>query len=421
MKNYLAILFLVAPLFGWSQSNVPLDSCISWSYRHYEYEKQAMAYRESAELADKNVSKNWYPSLVLDANATYQNENIELALPSNIPGLESPMVPLNFNRVLINFNQTIYDGSMTANQRKLEQSKYSILEQKIETEKIKVKSKVTGIYMSILLTSDNIALLESKRKVVAERLKVIRSASEYGSVTAVTIKSLEAEMLKIDQHIIEAEHAKRALHLALSEITGKEIPVSTDLIKPQPLISYDDNVENRPEIKLLDMQIENFELQKGMIGTSRNVRINAFGNIGGGYPGYNIFKDEVAPMALIGLKLQWSIIDYGKVNNEEQILSLNQNIMMSEQNRARSQFVTELKTQQQEVKKMQDLLAKDDQVITLRSEISKIKAAELENGTITSTDYITELNQEEEAKLNQKLHELKLVLAELNYLTIQGK
>ena len=228
-------------------------------------------------------------------------------------------------------------------------------------------------------------------------------------------------MLKIDQHIIETEHAKRALHLALSEITGKEIPESSDLIKPQPLISYDDNVENRPEIKLLNMQIENFELQKGMIGTSRNVRINAFGNIGGGYPGYNIFKNEVAPMALIGLKLQWNIIDYGKVNNEEQILSLNQIITLSEQNRARSQFVTELKTQQQEVKKMQDLLAKDDQVITLRSEISKIKAAELENGTITSTDYITELNQEEEAKLNQKLHELKLVLAELNYLTIQGK
>ncbi|MCK5704767.1 MAG: TolC family protein, partial [Cyclobacteriaceae bacterium] len=137
--------------------------------------------------------------------------------------------------------------------------------------------------------------------------------------------------------------------------------------------------------------------------------------------GYNIFKDEVAPMALIGIKLQWNIVDYGKVKNEHQILSLNQSITLSEQNRARSQFVTELKTQQQEVKKMQDLLAKDDQVITLRSEISKIKAAELENGTITSTDYITELNQEEEAKLNQKLHELKLVLAELNYLTIQGK
>lgn len=420
MKNYIFYIFMITPLIGWSQSEVLLDSCISWSYDHFEYQSQSRAYQESAELADKNASKNWYPKFVLDGNATYQNENIELTLPP-VPGLESPQVPLNFNRILINFNQSIYDGSMTANQRKLEQSKYSILEQKVETEKIQVKSKVTGIFMSILLTTDNITLLESKRAVVAERLKVLESASEYGSVTSVTLKSLQAEILKVDQQLIEAKHTQKSLYISLSEITGKEILDSTELIKPQPLISYDNNVENRPEIKLLNMQIENFELQKGMIQTTRNVRINAFGNIGAGYPGYNIFKDEVAPMALIGVKLQWNIVDYGKVKNDKQILSLSQNITLSEQSRARTQFVTELKTQQQEVKKMQDLLAKDDQMIALRTEITKIKAAELDNGTITSTDYIAELNQEEEAKLNQKLHELKLVLAELNYLTIQGK
>ena len=158
-----------------------------------------------------------------------------------------------------------------------------------------------------------------------------------------------------------------------------------------------------------------------MLQTSRNVRINAFGNIGGGLPGYNIFSNGVAFMGLIGIKLQWNIVDYGKVKNDKQILFLNQNIALSEQNRARTQFITELKTQHQEVKKMQDLLANDNQIIALRIEITQIKASELDNGTITSTDYITELNHEEEARLNQKLHELKLILAELNYLTIQGK
>ena len=148
MKNILTITLLLISQLSWSQSSVSLDSCINWAYDHFAYEKQALAYRESAELADKNVRKNWTPKFVLDANATYQNENIELALPENIPGFESPTVPLNFNRVLINFNQAIYDGSVTANQRKLEESKYSILEQKIETEKIQVKSKVTGVYKS---------------------------------------------------------------------------------------------------------------------------------------------------------------------------------------------------------------------------------------------------------------------------------
>jgi len=421
MKKYLLILFLQIPFLGWSQSGISLDSCISWAYDHFAYESQVLAYRESAEIADLNIrKKTWYPKFVLDANATYQNENIELALPENIPGFESPTVPLNFNRVLVNFNQAIYDGSLSANQRRLEESKYSILEQKVETEKIQVKSKVTGIYMSILLTTDNIALLESKRSVVTERINVLKSAVEFGSATPVSLKSLEAEILKIDQQIIEARHSQKTLYLSLSEITGKEISDASEIFKPAPIVIFNNDVENRPEIRLMNMQIANLELQKGMIGSSRNPRINAFGNVGAGYPGYNIFKDDVAPMALIGIKLQWNILAYGTVKNEKQILSINQNITLNEQNRARIQFVTELKTQQQEVIKMQDLLASDDQMITLRSEIIKIKASELDNGTITSTDYITELNLEEEAKLNQKIHELKLILAKLNYLTIQG-
>ncbi len=409
----------MTPISGWSQNTISLDSCIIWAYQHFEYEKQALAYRESAELADRNAVKTWYPQLVLDGNATYQNENI--SIPIVIPGIEGPKVPLNFNRLLVNFNQMIYDGSVTASKRNLEQSKYSILEKKIETEKINVKSKVTGIYMSIFLTSDNITLLESKKEVVSERLKVIQSAKEYGSVSLVTIKSLEAEILKIEQQIIEAEHTKKSLYLSLGEITDKEISDSRELTLPSPLVAFDNSVENRPEIQLFDMQIENYEFQKEMTGAMRNIKINAFGNIGGGYPGYDIFKDEVAFMGMVGIGFNWKILDYGKVKNEKQILTLHQNIILSEQNRVRTHFLTELQTQQQEVKKMQDLLAKDDQLIAIRSEIVQIKASELENGTITSTDYITELNQEEEARLNQTIHELKLLLAKLNYLTIQGK
>ncbi len=421
MNKLLFFLLIQFPLPSAASPPVTLDSCIQWAYDHYEYEKQAMAYRESAELADKNVVKSWYPSLLLDGNATYQNENINIPIDSPVPGLTIPDVPLNFNRLLVQFNQTIYDGSMTAHKRALEKSKYSLLEKKIETEKVKIKSKVISLYMSALLASDNIALLQSKLKVVQERLKVLKSASEYGAVPVVNIKSLEAEIMKIEQQIKEAEHSRQALLVTLSEITGKKSPEIHDLAKPEPVVVFDNNVDGRPEIQLLDMQIENYELQKKLTGVSRNPRINAYGSVGGGYPGYNIFKDEVAFMAMIGLGLKWNIIDYGKTKNEKQILTINQNIALMEQNRARTQLLAELKGQREEIAKMKDLLVRDDEMITLRAEISRIKASELDNGTITSTDYITELNLEEEARLNRAIHELKLILAELNYLTIQGK
>ncbi len=419
MKKWLLFITVLIPMGLAASTPVSLDSCIQWAYDHYQYELQAAAYRESAELADKNAVKNWYPSLLLDGSFTWQNENI--SIPVNVPGLDIPSVPLNFNRLLVQFNQTIYDGSMTAHKRKLEKSKYSILEKKIETEKVKIKSKVTGLYMSALLASDNIALLRSKLNVVKERLKVLKSASEFGAVPAVNIKSLEAEIMKIEQQIREVEHSRQALLVTLSEITGKKLSDFHDLSKPEPVLAFEENVDSRPEIQLLNMQIENYELQKKLTGVSRNPRINAFGSLGGGYPGYDIFKDEVSFMAMIGVGLKWNIIDYGKSKNEKQILTINQNIALMEQNRARTQLLAELRSQREEIAKMKDLLRRDEEMIALRAEISKIKASELDNGTITSTDYLTELNQEEEARLNRAIHELKLILAELNYLTIQGK
>ena len=50
-----------------------------------------------------------------------------------------------------------------------------------------------------------------------------------------------------------------------------------------------------------------------------------------------------------------------------------------------------------------------------------IKSVQLDEGIVTSSDYLIELNLEEEAILNAKIHELKLILSKLNYLTIQGK
>lgn len=126
-------------------------------------------------------------------------------------------------------------------------------------------------------------------------------------------------------------------------------------------------------------------------------------------------------MALVGMKLNWEIWDWNLVRNEKKIITLNQQIISSEQERANIQFRVELKQQHSEILKMNKLLENDAEMIALRSDISKMKATQLKNGATTSTEYITELNREEEARLNQKVHELKMILAKLNYITIQGK
>ena len=417
IKSHLVLSVLVLWSIS-SQAQLSLDSCINMAYDHFEYELQSEAYRSAADLAEKKANTNWYPKFVLDGNATYQNENINI--PVAAPGVESPNVPLNFNRLLVNFNQSIYDGSVTANKKKLEASKYSLLESQVETDKIKLKSKVISLYMSILLTKDQMEIISSKRAVVLDKLESLKGGEEYGATPMITIRSLQAELLSVDQQVIEVESTLSTLYSNLSETCGTEISPSTAIERPQPMVSLNNNVENRPEIQLLSLQIENYELQKGMVGTSRLPQLNAFGSFGGGLPGYNIFKDEVAFMGLVGIQLKWNIVDYGVAKNEKQILSLNQQISQMQQSRLRTQFISELKAAELEMAKMNRLLESDQEMIGLRKEISQMKSAQLDEGVVTATEYLSELNMEEEALLNYKIHELKLILSQLNYLTIQG-
>jgi outer membrane protein TolC len=413
------MIMLLIPFFGITQP-LTLDTCIQKAYHNFQYEKQALGYQRSAKLAIKNVNKAWLPKMLLDATSTYQNEQITIPIDAPIQGFEIPIPPLNFNRVVVNFSQNIYDGSISTAKKKLEGSKYEIQEKQIEVEKTQLKSKVISLFMGIQLTDENIELLKSKQEIINKRFEVLNEAAKYGGATEVNIKLLEAELLKIEQSIIEATHTRFALVASLGVLMDIELSPDQSFARPDPKVTYNNNVEKRPEIAIMNMQLKNIDFQKEMISTTRNPQINLFGTAGAGNPGYDIFKTDIGFMGMIGLKLQWNIIDWNYAQNEKQILSISQEIVMKQQNRARTQLLVELKNQQYEIEKYRSLLGQDEKLVQLRAEVSKIKAAELDNGTITSTDYLTEINAEEEAKLNQKMHELKLIMAKLNYINIQG-
>ena len=74
-----------------------------------------------------------------------------------------------------------------------------------------------------------------------------------------------------------------------------------------------------------------------------------------------------------------------------------------------------------EILKMETIIKTDVQIIQLREKVLQSYDSQLRNGVITSSDYITELNNLFDAKTNQKVHETQLQLAKINYQTIKGQ
>jgi hypothetical protein len=81
----------------------------------------------------------------------------------------------------------------------------------------------------------------------------------------------------------------------------------------------------------------------------------------------------------------------------------------------------QLKQQQAEINKYRALVATDDRIIALRTQVKLAAQAQLEQGVITAADYIREVNAEDQARLSKILHQLQLLQAQLNYQTITGK
>jgi outer membrane protein TolC len=68
-----------------------------------------------------------------------------------------------------------------------------------------------------------------------------------------------------------------------------------------------------------------------------------------------------------------------------------------------------------DILKYKQLITEDYEIVALRNEIIKASKAQLENGVITSSDYLREMNAADQARQSLLLHQLQLLQTELDY------
>jgi outer membrane protein TolC len=67
------------------------------------------------------------------------------------------------------------------------------------------------------------------------------------------------------------------------------------------------------------------------------------------------------------------------------------------------------------------MLESDTMLIALRSRITASAESQYENGTITATELLNEMNSEKQAMINYEIHKINLAMAKIEYLNISGK
>jgi outer membrane protein TolC len=179
---------------------------------------------------------------------------------------------------------------------------------------------------------------------------------------------------------------------------------------------------SRPELQLFDLRKEQLAAGIKVIDSKRMPKAFGFATLGyGNPPGSNFFKNEFAPYYLVGAGVKWNIFDWNKTRNERQINSYQQNIIENRKNDLTDNLKRLLESKNSEILSLKTLIETDTELITLRKRITATAESQYQNGTITATDYLNELNSERQADINYEIHKINLALSRIQYVNISGK
>jgi len=134
----------------------------------------------------------------------------------------------------------------------------------------------------------------------------------------------------------------------------------------------------------------------------------------------NMLSNDFQKFYIVGAKLSWSPWDWNQCSRDRKILEIQKEIISNQQDAFIKNVNVQSENEITTIKKMEELILKDEEIIKLREKITMVSFSKLTNGTIRSSDYIDDITAENQAKIEMKKHQIQILFAKFNYMVIKG-
>lgn len=424
MKRICVILFLCFLLLPGSmkgQEKITLAQCYEWARANYPQIRQYGLIGQTEQYNLSNAVKGWLPQVTVNAKATYQSDVTQLPFDADklsavMPGLEIPTLSKDQYQVVAELNQNIWDGGAIHTSRQLTKAQAEADRKQLESDLYTLNDRVNQLYFGCLLQEELIrqnVLLQKELQINIDRITAMMA---NGVANLSDRESMEVELLNARQKEIELKASRVAFGRMLSTMIGKTYDPNRILEVPNVPGNPLSGEINRPELKVLDAKSYLLELQNKQITSGLMPRVGAFVQGGYGRPGLNMLEDSFDPFYIAGVRLSWNMGKLYTLKNDRRKVATT--LQQVEVQRETFLFNTSLQLMQQntEIQKISDLMKADNEIIRLRTSIKKAAEVKLENGVISVTDLIREINAEDMAKQTAAAHRIQHLNAVYNYM-----
>jgi len=187
-------------------------------------------------------------------------------------------------------------------------------------------------------------------------------------------------------------------------------------------------LSNESEVTLFRPELESFELQKKVFDSmsdltskKRMPTLGAFVSAGYGKPGLNMLSNDWNTYVLAGAKLSWNIWDWNSTKREKQQLMIQKSIV----NRRKESFCDAVNSQIEsclnDIHTLNQQLEKDEEIVSLLNTVKEKSSSKLDNGVISSSEYLSDFNSAARASLDMEYRKVLLDKEKTKLYFLMGK
>lgn len=360
-----------------------------------------------------NTNKAFLPQGTLSTQASWQSDvtHIEMDLPSGMPPIDIPIPDKDQYRVVAEVNQIIWDGGNISSQKKSITANAELENKKLDSEVYALRERVNNLYFGILLIKSNLKQHEILEKELKRNYNNVESYVANGLANQADLSVVKVEQLKAQQQYIQLESTLDAYIQMLSVIVGQPLSKEMDFVKPSAGNELISPIINRPELQIFAAQEQVIDAQNMMLKAKNRPKLLAFAQGGVGKPGLNMFENQFSPYFLGGIRLSWNIGNLYTYGNDKKKIELQKAMVKTQKETFEYGLYIQVPQQLTEIEKYKKTMQSDNEIIHHQKMIREAAEVKVENGTMTVSDLMKEINSEEAAMRAKTLHEIQYLLS----------
>lgn len=418
INKSLSLVILLLPLLTLGQ-NVSLDSLVLKTRINWPIQKQQILSEQLSQLRIKNNNASWMPNVSINSQATYQSD--VTSIPIHLPNINLPEIKKDAYKITLDVQQTIFDGGLSSAQNDFENADLAIQQENINNELKKAELMTAEFFFNVLIQKKNREQILLMQAELNQQIELMKSRVKNGTAQQSSLDLLKVEAISLQQKLSDLNGLITSNTEMLSLLSGMPITSSTEFIIPEFTILDEKQKIETLEIKLFDLNMQKLSASENFVKARNLPVVAAFAQAGYGRPGLNMFMTDFDTYYIAGIKASWAIWRGGNAHRDRKIIEIQKEIILSQKDAYMEKMEVSRIGLTEKINNINTMLTNDYEILQLRESILKSYASQLENGVITATEYLDQLNLKTIAAINFENHKIQLLKEQYNFLRTFGQ